>query len=71
MSLRRCLVKTVINQNGESQNGDTRTATTPNGDSIRGIYQNGDREILYTGSPCDALALGLQTIPSMGVVTVT
>jgi len=31
------LVKTATNQNGESQNGDTKTATTPNGDSIRGI----------------------------------
>jgi len=32
-----CLVKTETNQNGESQNGDTQTATIPYGDRIRGI----------------------------------
>jgi len=28
-------------------------------------------QVLYSGSPCDDLALGLQILPCVGVVTVT
>jgi len=43
--LLRSMVKTATNKNGESQNGDTKTATIQNCDKLREHNRNGDKDV--------------------------